>query len=115
MIRLIQRAAVTTLARKEVVEVLGQVLIPWTVETLAHFVERGEVPGEYVDCAVALLGKRGELTLVGKPEFLAALRLARPDLYALIATREGEVWLEKALADLAKALLLHHLRPAKGG
>ncbi len=77
----------------------------WTPAYLALLIKADTVPKKHIDTIVDYLGKHPALLTIQKEDFLAAARIARPDLHALLVTPQGNAWLEHAMAELGMALL----------
>lgn len=77
----------------------------WTIGYLSLLIETDSVPKKHIETIVCYLGKHPSLFAIRKDEFLAATKEARPDLYPLLASPEGDHWLNHAMGDLSKALV----------
>ena len=94
----------STPVNHKVVAMVREGTAGWSPAHLQSLVDSGEVPTQYVDLAVRHLAASPGLLAVQLPEFLAACRVARPDLYPILATPAGSRWLEAVSAELARAL-----------
>lgn len=82
----------------------------WTPAYLSLLIDADTVPKKHIDTIVDYLGKHPAFLTIQKEQFLAAARIARPDLHALLITPRGDRWLEHAMADLGKALLVRSVQ-----
>ena len=78
----------------------------WTPNYLTLLINANSVPKKHIDTILAYLGKHTSLLTIQKDEFLEATNEARPDLYPLLTSPAGDRWLEHAMADLGKALVV---------
>jgi len=88
----------------------------WTPSYLKVLITSGTIPQDYIDSILDYLGKYPRLVTIEKWQFLGAAQVARPDLYTLLVTPEGDAWLEKAMLKLGRDLALKPLKwLMKGG
>ena len=88
----------------------------WTPMLLSTYVKTDYVPQEWITRVCALIDANPSLIRVEKPDFLAAVRVARPDLYAHLTTTAGDAWLERCMLELGKTLFVTpFLRLLTGG
>ena len=82
----------------------------WTPAYLSLLIDADTVPKKHIDTIVDYLVQHPNFMTIQKDEFLAAARIARPDLHALLITPRGDRWLEHVISDLGKALLVRSVQ-----
>jgi uncharacterized protein YbaP (TraB family) len=79
----------------------------WTVDYLQSLIANDEVPKSYIDTALSFVGRNPILIAVQKEQFLSACQKAKPELYEILLTPEGDQWLDKATKELAVNLFMN--------
>ena len=99
----------TTLERmpvdNEIRQLVRTAMADWAPSYLRWLVKRGEVPKPYIQQMAELALQKPHLIGIEKPVVLAALKAERPDLYAIVATSDGDAWLEKSMSAMPAALM----------
>lgn len=92
------------------VDMIRDATSTWTVEYLRGLIQSGVVPQEYVTRACEYVGRHPDLILFQQDDFMAACKIARPDLYAILDTPEGLRWVTRMGDDLGRAMVVGGLK-----
>lgn len=102
------------LVSSSLVGLIAELMSTWTTDYMSELVASRTVPDEAVDRVVGIILSKKSLLTVEKVDLMAALRIARPDLYVIVEA-DGDVWVDIIAGKIAVGLVRAGVRRFIGG
>ncbi len=90
--------------RQDAIELMQTALGDCTAEYLSQQISSGQVDKDFIDRILECSKAHPGLVRIQKEDFIYAISQARPDCAPLFLTPAGDLWIDKACAELVKRL-----------
>ncbi len=87
---------------ERLIELVRETTKLWGPARFEALVLSGEVPAAYLEVALAFVLDNPHLSSIQPEDFLRAAEIARPDLYPVLSSPEGQRWFTRASDELGR-------------